>query len=351
MGQNVVVITAGSGAWEVDPTLAQMTKQRTMDSGIGCDVVSMARPPLHNIPLFITKTRSYDATASTPSSASAASFSRLPPTSTSSASPVLLRNTHVNVGYSMPHWIHCSFFGHISGDSVSSSNKGTRVLNGGTNSDTKNLFNATTAAASFGAPALSISSAAAASITRQVASDFPTLSHGANFISGYAAGGKAVAEQHQQQLELSAPAAFELGLGQNNGSVLRWLGRFGCGAGGNINTNSSSTHATTDAGVSIASLASSTSRAAGEVPSLPASVSNFNLGTATCTDKSSHWEPQPLPTMFSLYAPRLGPLRPSIPPSLLGKLKLFLFINYCFNSILLRCQSQAANLFSHVSPF
>ena len=30
-----------------------------MDNGIGCDLVSMARPPLHTVPLFVTRSRQY----------------------------------------------------------------------------------------------------------------------------------------------------------------------------------------------------------------------------------------------------------------------------------------------------
>jgi hypothetical protein len=51
-GQNIAVITAGKGLFKVDPLLARMTSNRMVDSGIGCDVVSMARPPLHRVPLF-----------------------------------------------------------------------------------------------------------------------------------------------------------------------------------------------------------------------------------------------------------------------------------------------------------
>ncbi|SPQ98891.1 unnamed protein product (mitochondrion) [Plasmodiophora brassicae] len=54
-GQAVVVITAGTGVWMVDKNLIELTKERMVDNGVGCDLVSMARPPLHAIPLFIYK--------------------------------------------------------------------------------------------------------------------------------------------------------------------------------------------------------------------------------------------------------------------------------------------------------
>jgi hypothetical protein len=95
--QNVITLTAGSGVFEVDAPLAQVTKQRMMDNGIGCDVVSMGRPPLHVVPLFVTVlTHMPDAS----------SFEK-PDT------PVL-NAPAISMSYSQPHWVHCSFFGHIS---------------------------------------------------------------------------------------------------------------------------------------------------------------------------------------------------------------------------------------------
>ena len=37
-GKSVVVLSAGSGVYEVDYRLSQMTKQRILDDGIGCDL-------------------------------------------------------------------------------------------------------------------------------------------------------------------------------------------------------------------------------------------------------------------------------------------------------------------------
>lgn len=91
MGQNIVVLTAGDGAFEVDPALAQMTKQRMMDGGEGCDIVCMARPPLHNVPLFITRTPIAHAASINNSGGANGSV----------------------VSFSMPHWVHVSFFGHV----------------------------------------------------------------------------------------------------------------------------------------------------------------------------------------------------------------------------------------------
>jgi hypothetical protein len=52
-GNSIVMISAGAGVFEVKPTLAQITKQRMLDSAFGIDFISLSRPPSHNVPLFI----------------------------------------------------------------------------------------------------------------------------------------------------------------------------------------------------------------------------------------------------------------------------------------------------------
>jgi hypothetical protein len=51
-GQNIVLLSAGSGLYLVDQQLASLTKQRMVDGGIGCDLICMSRPPLHAVPMF-----------------------------------------------------------------------------------------------------------------------------------------------------------------------------------------------------------------------------------------------------------------------------------------------------------
>lgn len=52
-GNSIVMISAGCGVFKVRPHLSQITKQRMLDSAFGIDFISLSRPPLHTVPLFI----------------------------------------------------------------------------------------------------------------------------------------------------------------------------------------------------------------------------------------------------------------------------------------------------------
>ncbi|XP_059081822.1 GATOR complex protein Iml1-like [Tigriopus californicus] len=72
-GQQSIVITPGVGLFEVDFELAQVTKQRIIDSGVGSDLICLGQQPLHAVPLLkFTNPRSDP--------------------------------------YNMPHWINLSFY-------------------------------------------------------------------------------------------------------------------------------------------------------------------------------------------------------------------------------------------------
>lgn len=55
VGNSIVVVSAGSGVFEVDSDLAAITKQRMMDNGIGSDMLSLGLPPLHVAPFMLYK--------------------------------------------------------------------------------------------------------------------------------------------------------------------------------------------------------------------------------------------------------------------------------------------------------
>ncbi|XP_078335331.1 GATOR complex protein Iml1-like isoform X5 [Crassostrea virginica] len=79
-GKVAVVITPGAGVFEVDRELANITKQRTIDCGVGSDLVCMGEQPLHAAPLFKFHNK--------------------------------LAKTSLEVGddYNIPHWMNHSFY-------------------------------------------------------------------------------------------------------------------------------------------------------------------------------------------------------------------------------------------------
>jgi len=52
-GNSIVMVSASPAFYKVNPWMAQISKQRMMDNGIGLDFVSLSQPPLHVVPLFL----------------------------------------------------------------------------------------------------------------------------------------------------------------------------------------------------------------------------------------------------------------------------------------------------------
>ncbi|GBG30153.1 Vacuolar membrane-associated protein IML1, partial [Hondaea fermentalgiana] len=115
-GQAMVLVTAGSGVFEVDRDLTAITKRRMMDNAIGCDFVSLSRAPLHVAPLFIYKP-SLDGSMldilDRPHPFAAATQYYV---AGSPNIPVVIsdddekkRNRPILPVYNIPHWVHLSF--------------------------------------------------------------------------------------------------------------------------------------------------------------------------------------------------------------------------------------------------
>lgn len=90
-GGGIVIVSAGTGIFKVEPVLAQISKQRMMDTGYGIDFISVSSPPLHSVPLFMVMPK-----ASTDSDSSA-----------------------VGGFFEVPHWMNTSFVDCIPNESKS----------------------------------------------------------------------------------------------------------------------------------------------------------------------------------------------------------------------------------------
>lgn len=51
-GLSIVIVTAGTSHFNVDKNLLRLTTERMIDEGVGVDCVSLAKMPLHAVPLF-----------------------------------------------------------------------------------------------------------------------------------------------------------------------------------------------------------------------------------------------------------------------------------------------------------
>ena len=51
-GVSIVVVTAGTGAFEVNRDLLNLTSQNLTNNGVGIDIVCLSKMPLHSVPLF-----------------------------------------------------------------------------------------------------------------------------------------------------------------------------------------------------------------------------------------------------------------------------------------------------------
>ncbi|KAF1993214.1 hypothetical protein P154DRAFT_503876 [Amniculicola lignicola CBS 123094] len=136
-GISVVVITAGTGVFEVDYSMLKLTTDTLVGSGIGIDLVCLSPMPLHSVPLFkyrnprsvsvLKQVLSRSGTASPtsafdeqdektprqyqPNFGSIIHRSpRQPPPILSSDPPILPPEENDEWRYAMPHWVDISFW-------------------------------------------------------------------------------------------------------------------------------------------------------------------------------------------------------------------------------------------------
>jgi len=121
-GLSIVIITPGTGFFEVDRELLRLTTQRMIDNGIGLDLVCLSQPPLYAVPLFQYQSRPprlYLEGNSTADSSSPRTthFERKPKSSDRSLELWDPLNCNIDDGddkdttfYLLPNWVDCSFW-------------------------------------------------------------------------------------------------------------------------------------------------------------------------------------------------------------------------------------------------
>jgi hypothetical protein len=126
-GISVMVITAGSGVYEVDYTLLRHTTETLIGSGIGIDLVCLAPMPLHSVPLFKYRNPRIAGAASSVHHTNASSMENTP--RQHDLSSVMTSRTRHSLertisgisgtdselfagdwSYAIPHWVDVSFW-------------------------------------------------------------------------------------------------------------------------------------------------------------------------------------------------------------------------------------------------
>ncbi|KAH7031719.1 hypothetical protein BKA57DRAFT_370814, partial [Linnemannia elongata] len=128
-GLSIVMITPGSGMFDVDKRLLRMTTERMISGGIGLDMICLSKIPAHIVPLF----RNYSRPNSRPPSIKDSSAEARPTTSWTRAfksptpspmpevqldmsdplyydAPATFPSSLTKTYYMMPHWVDCMFY-------------------------------------------------------------------------------------------------------------------------------------------------------------------------------------------------------------------------------------------------
>jgi hypothetical protein len=124
-GISVVVITAGTGIYEVDYSLLKQSTDTLISSGIGIDLVCLAPMPLHSVPLFkyrnprllnsggrVTRNTSFSSLETTPKQGDIGVFVNSKMPLSNRLTPNYNPSGYVpgEWSYAIPHWIDVSFW-------------------------------------------------------------------------------------------------------------------------------------------------------------------------------------------------------------------------------------------------
>ena len=114
-GVSIVVISPGTGLFEVNYDLLAATTDNLIDNGVGIDLVCLSRMPLHSVPLFQYKqphdsSRAKQKQRITHTPLSNQSYGTPSPSSLSPGSYQIASNLFHNWSYGIPHWVDVSFW-------------------------------------------------------------------------------------------------------------------------------------------------------------------------------------------------------------------------------------------------
>ncbi|OAV98087.1 hypothetical protein PTTG_01200 [Puccinia triticina 1-1 BBBD Race 1] len=105
-GVSIVFVTAGTCVYHVDQMLLRLATERFIAHGVGVDFVSLAKIPLHVVPLFRFSAADLEPNDMSPQTSSWAIDNSLNPIYIDSPSPQAPKSIH----YSVPFFVDCSFF-------------------------------------------------------------------------------------------------------------------------------------------------------------------------------------------------------------------------------------------------
>ncbi|KIV99216.1 uncharacterized protein PV09_09080 [Verruconis gallopava] len=118
-GISVIVITAGSGYFEVNYDMLKLTTDALMGTGIGIDLVCLAPMPLHSVPLFAYRNpRILESTVPTQSPSPATSLGDNTPRQSEQFLRRVMSNNYKSPkepkagdwSYAIPHWVDVSYW-------------------------------------------------------------------------------------------------------------------------------------------------------------------------------------------------------------------------------------------------
>ena len=126
-GVSIVVISPGTGVFEVDYNLLVATTENLIDNGVGIDLVCLSRMPLHSVPIFkyycppavlAGQGSASRASAGQEENTPTGSFTASVASETLAASPIVGDNAHGSHdgiprrtwNYGIPHWVDISFW-------------------------------------------------------------------------------------------------------------------------------------------------------------------------------------------------------------------------------------------------